>query len=109
MDLGCASGAIYARYREMASEMLAHGPPSGPCCATVSNHNMCLDAPAVAPPQAAQWSAPSQAHRSGFLRGRCLVELSEISSRQTIKTKGNQAPSRSRLSLFPLFTHHHSL
>lgn len=31
---------------QMASEMLAHGPPSGPCCAAVSNHNRCLDAPA---------------------------------------------------------------
>ncbi|UKZ95597.1 uncharacterized protein TrAFT101_010425 [Trichoderma asperellum] len=68
---------------------------------------MCLNAPArqltEQNPHAAQWSAPSQAHRSrpgsvgsiGFLRGRCLVELSEISSLQTIKTKGNQAPSRS--------------
>lgn len=46
MDLGCASGAIYARYRQMASEMLVHGPPSGLCCAAVSNHNRCLDAPA---------------------------------------------------------------
>lgn len=46
MDLGCASGAIYARYRAMASEMLAHGPQSGLCFAAVSNQNMCLDAPA---------------------------------------------------------------
>lgn len=90
----------------MASEMLAHGPPSGLCCLAVSNHNMCLNAPArqltEQNPHAAQWSAPSR-HTGraqapldplGSLRGRCLVELSEISSLQTIKTKGNQAPSR---------------
>jgi hypothetical protein len=64
MDLGCASAEpIYARYREIASEMLAPGPPSGLCSLVVSNHNMCLDAPArqliEQNPHAAQWSAPS--------------------------------------------------
>lgn len=121
MDLGCASEPIYARYREMASEMLARGPPSGLCCVAVSNHSMCLDVPArqltAQNPHAAQWSAPSQARpRVHWLptwpppggTGRDFQPADK-----TIKTKGNQAPSQAIGSLLSslLITHHspHSL
>ncbi|KAL7962758.1 hypothetical protein V8C34DRAFT_161940 [Trichoderma compactum] len=59
--------AIYARYREMASEMLAqvHHRVFVVWYWVVSNHNRCLDAPAHgASPQAAQWPAPCQVDRS---------------------------------------------
>lgn len=73
----------------------------------VSNHNRCLDAPARQLTEPVHKPLNGLRHASNarltgraqaplgsiaILRGRCLVELSEISHRQTIKTKGKRAP-----------------